>query len=167
MHIYLPPLKERENDIKLLIENHLSRKRELLNEKGCTVSEEFLEEVQMYEWPGNVRELINTIDLVCSEAGAGNTLFPHHLPGHIRAFNIRNKFNVSNGGAIAPAVFLPCEKKAITALKFKEYIEKMKVDYLQELLSTAKGNVPEACKQSSLSRSQLYRLMQQHKLNID
>jgi len=28
-------------------------------------------------------------------------------------------------------------------------------------------NVPEACKQSGLSRSQLYRLMQQHKLNID
>ena len=166
MHIYLPPLKERENDIKLLIENHLSRKGELLKKKSCTVSKEFLDEVQMYEWPGNVRELINTIDLVCSEAGAGNTLFPHHLPGHIRAFNIRNKFNASNGRAIAPAVFLPCEKKARTALKFKDYIEKMKVDYLQELLSTAKGNVPEACKQSSLSRSQLYRLMQQYKLNI-
>ena len=96
MNIHLPPLRDRENDIKVLALNHLTHKKEDSKKALYTMSQEFLKELQLYEWPGNVRELIHTMDLVCSDAGEGSTLFPHHLPGHIRAVNIRNKFNTSS-----------------------------------------------------------------------
>ena len=157
LNIHLPPLKDRKEDIKLLVQAHLSRNYALSKENFFTASEEFFEELQSYEWPGNIRELINTIDLVCSEAGGEGTLFAHHLPGHIRAFHIRNKFNPSK-------TYSPEAKNIGTHVNFKDYIEKVKYEYLKDLLSTSKGNITESCKQSGLSRSQLYRLMQQYDL---
>ena len=164
MHIHLPPLKDREGDIELLALHHLSDQKGLAKENSCTMSPEFLEELQMYEWPGNIRELINTIDLVCSDAGAGSTLFPHHLPGLIRAFNIRNKFSTPNYND--PSAKFPSlnKKKTGNKLKFKDHMEKTKYEYLSDLLSTTKGNIKEACKVSGLSKSQLYRSMQQYDL---
>ena len=57
-------------------------------------------------------------------------------------------------------------QKAGADLSFKEHIEKMKQDYLLDLLSSANGNMKEACTRSGLSKSQLYRLMQQYNLKI-
>mgnify|MGYP006293738379 CR=1 FL=1 len=157
MHIHLPPLKSRKSDVAALVHAHLSRKYDRSKGKGVTVSEDFLEELQAYEWPGNVRELINTLDLVCSDAGTGDTLFAHHLPAHIRAFHIRSKFSASSPAAADPAA-------VGNPMQFKAYMEKMKLAYLQDLVSAARGDIPECCRRSGLSRSQLYRLIQQYNL---
>ncbi len=164
MNIHLPPLRDREGDIEALALHHLSGQKGLVKENSCTMSPEFIEEVQMFKWPGNVRELINTMDLVCSDAGDGSTLFPHHLPGHIRAFNIRNKFNTSNNNEPLARLLSSNERKTGNKQKFKEHMEKTKYEYLSDVLSITKGNIKEACKVSGLSKSQLYRFMQQYNL---
>ena len=156
MHIHLPPLKSRISDVAALVQDHLSRKYDRSKGKGMTVSEDFLEELQTYDWPGNVRELTNTLDLVCSDVGFGDTLFAHLLPAHIRAIHIRNKFKVSSPAADATSSDNP--------LQFKVYMEKMKFAYLQDLLSATKGDIAESCRRSGLSRSQMYRLMHQYNL---
>ncbi|MCP4763123.1 MAG: sigma-54-dependent Fis family transcriptional regulator, partial [archaeon] len=101
---------------------------------------------------------------VCSDAGDGSTLFPHHLPGHIRVFNIRNKFSTSNNNEPSAKLLSSNEGKTGNKQKFKEHMEKTKHEYLSDLLSITKGNIKEACKVSGLSKSQLYRFMQQYKL---
>ncbi len=163
INIHLPPLKDRGNDIRAIAMHCLTTKENHEKGKPCTMSKEFLDEIQMYEWPGNVRELINTIDLVCSEAGNGSTLFPHYLPGDIRAYNIRNKLKFPTKNEPS-AVILSPSKKAGNKLKFKDHIEKTKYEYLHELLADYKGNIMEACEVSGLSKSQLYRLIQQYNL---
>ncbi|MCP3873580.1 MAG: sigma-54-dependent Fis family transcriptional regulator, partial [Desulfobacteraceae bacterium] len=160
INIHLPPLKDRESDINIIADHHLSH-----IENACTMSQEFIEEIQMYNWPGNVRELINTIDQVCSDSGSSTTLFPHHLPAHIRAFNIKNKFNSPQKDDISIKKLPPITKKPNFNLNYKIYIEKTQHKFLLELLSATKGNLKEACKVSGLSRSQLYRLMRKHHLN--
>lgn len=163
MNINLPPLRDRENDIEAIAQHELIKKRDISPQKQCKMSQEFLEEIKMYEWPGNVRELITTINLVSSDAGEGNTLFPHHLPGHIRAFNIRSKFGTpDNREKTGKKSTAP--NKTGKDLKFKDYIEKMKYDYLHDLLSVTRGNMEESSRRSGLSKSQLYRLMQQYDL---
>jgi two-component system NtrC family response regulator len=157
LHIHLPPLKSRKSDVAALVHAHLSRKYDRSSGKGVTVSEDFLEELQTYDWPGNVRELTNTLDLVCSDARTGDTLFAHHLPAHIRAFHIRSTFRASSSAAADPsAVGNP--------LQLKDYMEKMKLAYLQDLVSATKGDIAECCSRSGLSRSQMYRLIQQYNL---
>ncbi|MCA1786788.1 MAG: sigma-54 dependent transcriptional regulator, partial [Desulfobacteraceae bacterium] len=140
MHIHLPPLQSRKSDVEALVQDHLSRKYDRSKGKGVTVSEDFLEELQTYDWPGNVRELINTLDLVCSDTGFGDTLFAHHLPAHIRTFHVRSKFTSSSPAASPISSGNP--------LQFKVYMEKMKLAYLQDLLSATKGNIAECCRRS-------------------
>ena len=161
MNIQLPPLRDRDDDAVELAQHQFDKKKES-RKNLCTMSPEFLEEIRLYEWPGNVRELITTIDLICSDAGPGTTFYPRHLPGHIRAFNIRNKFSTPVHGDTTTNKLSSGAKKTDKDLKFKDYIEKMKYEYLQTLLSAAKGDIKESCKRSGLSRSQLYRLLQQY-----
>jgi transcriptional regulator with GAF, ATPase, and Fis domain len=55
--IRVPPLRERAEDIRALIEHHLSRARRRIN-----LTEEALLALETYRWPGNVRELQNVIE---------------------------------------------------------------------------------------------------------
>ena len=57
--IRLPPLRERKEDIPLLVEHFLKSTAPL--QKGKPITPGFLEALQGYDWPGNVRELQNTL----------------------------------------------------------------------------------------------------------
>jgi len=168
MNIHLPPLKERGRDVAVLALHHINRQNDFYPKNVCNMSRAFVDELQIYEWPGNVRELFNTLDLVCAEAGDGATLFPHHLPEHIRAFNIRHKF-AARGNARSSA-----EKTRSSALgpaenmpPLKDHIENTKAAYLQHLLAGTRGNIKESCRISGLSRGHLYRLMQQYHITTN
>jgi two-component system, NtrC family, response regulator len=162
-NIHLPPLKDREDDIKIIAMHHLFDKKGDARGNPCIMSQKFLKEIQMYDWPGNVRELMNTLTIACSDAGSGNTLFPYHLPDHIRAFNIKNKFIALDHDNISEKKIFSGKKKECQ-LKFKDHIEKTKYEYLHDLLSFVNRDFKKACKVSGLSRSQLYRLVRQYNL---
>ena len=57
VHIRVPPLRERAEDIRALIEHQLSR-----SQRQITLTEEALRALETYRWPGNVRELQNVIE---------------------------------------------------------------------------------------------------------
>ncbi|NQT54629.1 MAG: sigma-54-dependent Fis family transcriptional regulator [Desulfobacteraceae bacterium] len=62
MEIFMPPLRERPEDIPLIAEHYLT-KFALVNNKDIKgISEKVLEALQSYPWPGNIRELINVIE---------------------------------------------------------------------------------------------------------
>jgi len=73
-----PPLREKEDDIKLLID-HILHDSEKGLDRQMTVSEEALNMIRRYEWPGNVRELENVLRgaMVFSEE---STIDPADLP---------------------------------------------------------------------------------------
>ncbi|MGH7711245.1 MAG: sigma-54 interaction domain-containing protein, partial [Gemmatimonadaceae bacterium] len=60
--IHLPPLRERAEDIPLLVDTFLARLAEHRGEAPKTLSESALELIQQYNWPGNVRELENALE---------------------------------------------------------------------------------------------------------
>ncbi|HGE69481.1 TPA: sigma-54-dependent Fis family transcriptional regulator [Candidatus Poribacteria bacterium] len=60
--IELPPLRERKEDIPMLIEHFLEKKSRQLNKKPPRVNEMALKELTNYYWPGNVRELENLME---------------------------------------------------------------------------------------------------------
>ena len=63
--IRLPPLRERKEDIPLLVEHFLKSTAPL--QKGKSITPGFLEALQAYDWPGNVRELQNTLHRYVSQ----------------------------------------------------------------------------------------------------
>ncbi len=60
LNLHIPPLRERQDDIPLLIENFLSIYPGTLN-KNCSITPNAIRLLQQYEWPGNVRQLENII----------------------------------------------------------------------------------------------------------
>lgn len=71
--IYIPPLREREHDVRLLLEKKLQSRISYPLPK--TITEIF----QSYPWPGNVRELINTIEYVLLKSKE-EMISSKHLP---------------------------------------------------------------------------------------
>jgi DNA-binding NtrC family response regulator len=79
----LPPLRERREDIPLLVA-HFLRKYAEQNRKAVTaVHQQTLQRLQAYDWPGNVRELENVIERAVVLA-QGSTIGVAELPGHLQ-----------------------------------------------------------------------------------
>jgi DNA-binding NtrC family response regulator len=77
--IPLPPLRERREDIPVLVAALLQDMNRKHGTKVTDAGPEFLERLTSYAWPGNVRELRNVLERAAILAGEG-TLKPEHLP---------------------------------------------------------------------------------------
>ncbi len=80
--LHLPALRERRDDIPLLVESFLQRSAQQRDQEPKQLSEAALETVMRYSWPGNVRELENALERawILSE---GSIIEPNALPERI------------------------------------------------------------------------------------
>lgn len=79
----MPPLRERIDDIPLLVERFLSRFAREPGKAGCNVSDEAIDLLTRYTWPGNVRELQSTLKQAMIQA-TGPILLPEFLSAALR-----------------------------------------------------------------------------------
>ncbi len=80
--IHIPPLRERREDIPLLLEYFLQRFSKGFNQSMRGFSRDALDLVMRYHWPGNVRELRNVVERICIMHNVDEIL-PVHLPREI------------------------------------------------------------------------------------
>ncbi len=82
IELYLPPLRERPEDISLIAEHYLTRFAMLNKKRMKGMTERVLKSFQSYPWPGNIRELINVIErgTILSQK---DRLTTEDLPPHI------------------------------------------------------------------------------------
>jgi len=84
IHLKIPPLRERREDIPLLVEHFIARFNRLQGKQITGVSEQAMARLMQYDYPGNVRELENFIEhafVLCR----GERIELHHLPPELRA----------------------------------------------------------------------------------
>jgi len=161
--IELPPLRERREDIKDLTRYHIDKfcERYGLPTKGF--SPEFLETLCSYSWPGNVREFVNTIDRTLATARFEQTLFPKHLPSHIRVQVAQSSLEATSPAEVVagkPVQRLP------KLQEFRETIyAQAEQQYLQDLMEISGKDIPEACRISGLSQSRLYALLKKYSIS--
>jgi DNA-binding NtrC family response regulator len=79
----LPPLRERREDIPLLVAHFLRKYAEQNRKELTAVHQQTLQRLQAYDWPGNVRELENVIERAVVLA-QGSTIGVAELPGHLQ-----------------------------------------------------------------------------------
>jgi len=117
--IYLPPLRERKEDIFLLID-HFLKKFNKEYKKNITINKSAMEKLINYSWPGNVRELENTIERLVILAEKDEITI-NDLPFYIRQ-DEENKFTELKLKGSLPNQIELIEKKAIEeALKACNY----------------------------------------------
>jgi len=77
---YVPPLRERKEDIPLLARHFLKDLSQTYNRRPKEISEDALDALMRYSWPGNVRELRNVIERIVIMNPQANKLERKHLP---------------------------------------------------------------------------------------
>lgn len=137
IRIELPPLRERMEDIPLLVA-HFTRKYCRRSESPKEVDPDAMEALLNYSFPGNIRELENAIEFACVTT-RGPTITRNNLPASVTA-------PVSD----SPSVQVDLSKPLTQLLA--ELTETTERAYLQQALAKAHGNVGKCASICGLSR---------------
>jgi len=106
--LHLPPLKDRKDDIPLLINGFL---KEYCGDRGANFEEAALNLLMNYDYPGNIRELKSIIQSAVN-LSQGKPIAPRHLPGPIQKIN--SNLKIAGPAGAAPITSLAdVEKKHI------------------------------------------------------
>jgi transcriptional regulator with PAS, ATPase and Fis domain len=112
--VFLPPLRERKDDIPVLAQHFLEKYGEENNKKPLELAPEALDLLMEYHWPGNVRELENVMEravVLATTPRIGTDLIPDHVRT-APAFQIP-KFVVPPEGISFKDVITNVEKRLI------------------------------------------------------
>lgn len=167
--IELPPLRERREDIKDLTRFHIDKfcARYGLPSKGF--SPEFIETLGSYSWPGNVREFVNTIDRTLATAHFEQTLFPKHLPSHIRVQVAQSSLEHGSAETREETDSAETRRQEQRLPKLQEFRDTIyaqaEKQYLNDLMDVSGKDISEACRISGLSQSRLYALLKKYSIS--
>ena len=134
--IFLPPLRERKEDIPELVDFFL---RKFAGNRQVSISPEAEKLLLAYRWPGNVRELENVIERAIILSGGG-AILPEHLPPHLQAAE--------------PAG--PPQDIPETGIR----LEEVERNLIRLALKKAAGNKSKAASLLGITRRKLYSMME-------
>lgn len=144
INIHVPPLRERRDDIPLLVE-HLLHKHTPDGQPSSVVEDDALELLNSYAWPGNVRELENVIERAITLNRSGR-ITPEDLPARVRSNqpaeinNERKEDDLADLFAGMPS------------------LEEVERRYLLHVLEATGGNRSRAAEIIGISRRTIYRM---------
>ncbi|EKD51620.1 MAG: hypothetical protein ACD_62C00215G0004 [uncultured bacterium] len=151
--IQVPSLRERLEDIPLLVEKILSVARFNKKQDGSfyvkRVEDDALKMLQRYQWPGNVRELTNILERAVSFSE----------DGMIKGAHLQYVFSEVESGEEATVRL----QGIAMDMPFKEakqaVVEEFEKEYLQDLLQRNNGNVSKAAREAKIDRKHLRNLL--------
>lgn len=163
LRISLPPLRDRKEDIRDLVQFSMNRLSTLNATQIKGFSPDFFEALSRYDWPGNVRELLNVMEHVFATASQEATLFACHLPTSIRIQVAQSFVNSELDSKAEPRSL---DEEAITdsstITSYREFRKNTERGYLKRLVLLTGGDKKQACRLSGLSRAHLYQLLKEN-----
>ena len=141
--IEVPPLRERPEDISLLVEHFLERSASELGVPCKRILPTAMDKLRGARWPGNVRELANLIERMVIMV-PGQDIGPDDIPG--------------SSGAVS------AEESIFDADSFQEFKEKAETSFLARKLEQSGGNVSRTARELGMQRSHLYRKIEKYGL---
>ncbi|MBT3253639.1 MAG: sigma-54-dependent Fis family transcriptional regulator [Candidatus Marinimicrobia bacterium] len=137
-HIEIPPLRDRREDLPVIIEYHLKRLSGAMGKNVTRIAPKAFQVFNTHDWPGNIRELVNVLEnamIMCK----GDSISVSDLPTHLLSGGstmVLNQNNMVDNYADA-----------------KEEFERI---YFQALLQQAELNISKAAQSAGLSRQHLH-----------
>ncbi|MBW1887962.1 MAG: sigma-54-dependent Fis family transcriptional regulator, partial [Deltaproteobacteria bacterium] len=132
----MPPLRERKEDIPLLVDHFLRRFAQETNKPIDNISREALDEMMLYEWPGNVRELENAIERAVV-VGKGRKILSEYLP-------------IFRSEYLTPAL--------------NNSLNEVEKTHISRILNENQWNISKSAEILGIDRSTLYSKIKRHKI---
>jgi two-component system response regulator GlrR len=137
--VALPPLRERKEDIPLLVDHFLKKFCGQMGKKINGLTPQAMQRMMLHDWPGNIRELENTIEYAVA---------------------------MSSRDVIAEDMILPTTNVPEEPIRpLKEAREAFEKSYLTRLLELTKGNVSSASTMAGKYRADFYNLLKKYVIN--
>nr|WP_051348591.1 sigma-54-dependent Fis family transcriptional regulator [Peribacillus kribbensis] len=159
--IFVPPLKDRKEDIPLLLEEFIEKYNERFQMQVKGLSEEVKHSFFEYDWHGNVRELEHIIEAAMNILMDGEDFIMYrHLP-----YQYRNKMQMKERMMPLSTVETFMKETGDVTVPLKEQLELFEKSYIEHVLKKNDFNISKTAKLLGLSRQSLqYRLK---KLNFE
>jgi two-component system response regulator GlrR len=136
--VYLPPLREKKEDIPSLVEYFLDKFSQKMKKKVKGLTPQAMQKLMLHDWPGNVRELENTIEFAMA---------------------------MTQTNIISEDLILQTQIQSQDKLKpFKEAKSEFEKEYLLNLLQLTQGNVSKAADLAGKYRADFYQLLKKYDL---
>ena len=161
--LHLPPLRERQEDIPLLVTHFLQLIQEELGKPIRGISEEGMKLLQNYTWPGNVRELENCIRSAATLCRA-DVVLPDDLPSEIRTGHQIDPTGTSHLETSLKSVLQDITKEAITQEKrglYEEVVALLDKALIELVLDEFSGNHSKTADLLGMSRTTLLKKIKQ------
>lgn len=140
LNIYLPPLRERIEDLEILVQHFIEKLGEKINGNVEGISAEALDLLRQFDWPGNIRQLENVIERainICSGKIIGVNEISINLPE-----KIENQMKIKPDGS--------SEEYEIKTL------EEIEREAIEKVLSITDNNISQAASLLKISRNTIY-----------
>ena len=147
VEVDLPPLRERKEDILLLVDEFIEEICNHNNRKKLKISKESMDILQRYSWKGNIRELKNTIENIVV-LSRGDIIEKDDIPMYIVESNSENNTNEEY------------------PLDLNQAISKLEVKTIKKALEMTNGNKAKAAKILNIPRTTLYYKMEQYNIEV-
>lgn len=144
VQFYLPPLRERREEIPLLSEHFLQKFTTLARKQNITLTSEVMDLLYRCNWPGNARELENEIQRLVALAASGSSITPEALspsiidPNHLQSVSSQNAFT----------------KKTLAEIR-----DQTEREMINESLARYHGNLSRAAVDLGISRNGLRKMI--------
>ncbi|MEK2645010.1 sigma-54-dependent transcriptional regulator [Bdellovibrio sp. BCCA] len=152
MPIFLPPLRERYDDIEPLIQNFIKKFAKQHGRVINGVTPEALDLLKSYRWPGNIRELENVIE---------------------RAFIVENTHSITADSLPESIKLAPKESGDKTAnvgysgpLDFDAFKEEMEKEFIISALKANNGRINQTVAQANIPKNTLLRKIRKYGINV-
>lgn len=152
--VTLPPLRERKEDIPLLVSHFLNRLAVEMRLKKPQLSEEALTALKSYHFPGNIRELKNIIERALIESG-GATIQPEHL--HLTSHS-ESASDLTESHTLIQHILSG-------KMGFSEAVARFQQQVVKQVLAACHGNGYQAAELLQMHRPNLTRLIKRLKMD--
>ena len=145
----LPPLRERREDIPLLVNNFLEKLNQLHNKQISGINPKAMDLLMKYHWPGNIRELENVLERAFI-LETSDILEPSNFPSEFEIVD-----NIEDDTVTVDS------KRTLKEIRLIE-INRIEKTYLRTLLADYKGRIEPTAKAAGISTRQLHKLLTKH-----
>ncbi len=161
--ISLPPLRERGEDLDLLVAHFAQFISQRQGRPTPRVTEDVVELFRVYRWPGNVRELQNAMERACALCD-NNVIELRDLPERILDVvahaheSPAGTAAESTGGSLSPQVASAAQwAKGFGQMSLKEFLHQQEVAYISQAIQANGGSKEKAAEALGISMATLYR----------
>jgi len=144
----LPTLRERGDDIDLLVRKYVDQTCERIGRSVPTIDPSVREYLRSWPWPGNVRELVNTVEYMCAMSRGTRISMPD-LPPQL----LRPPPNIGSGSGPDVRTDLPyIEARRV-------WLDTFQIMYVNAMLEEHEGNICAAARAAQMDRRSIQRIL--------